>query len=158
STFAQVGAIKGFVGVFGVAADANGNVYVCDASGGKVYVYKPRGTVPIRTLSPAHSPQELRVATDGTVFVRDLSNYIEVFPKGRTTPSRLLSTTGAYRVAIDAKRNIYFGVSQGAMYEIRDPYRRQAIELPEQVSVPFSQSFDRNGNMLVADYYRGNNG
>src|SRR4029077_4117241 len=67
-------------------------------------------------------------------------------------------TSGAFRVAVDAKRNIYYGVSQAAMYEVKNPYRQPAIKLPEQVTEPFSESFARSGYMLVADYERNGSG
>jgi hypothetical protein len=103
-----VGMITGLASPVGVGVDKSGNVFIADRSG-HVFEYAKGGTTLLKTLDdPGFSPEDVVVASDGTVFVAsNLSGsfgHVAVYGGGSTTPTRILDDPlfhFVYSVAVD---------------------------------------------------------
>jgi hypothetical protein len=113
-----------------IALDSAANVYVSTQNPGKIAVYAAGATgdaTPIRTIATAAVPGPIAIGPDGTLYVAespattgspqpDLSNTIEVFAPGATSPARVLGPFAAdvsvVSIALDAQNELYVAEAQ----------------------------------------------
>jgi len=110
-----LGAIPGFTTLFGLGADASGNLYVPNWSGLNTLVFASDHKTLIATLlDPGHHPYAVAVhSVSGLVAVASQTqeqDSIEFYLKGKTTPCRHLPAPGWGFIAglgFDALGNLY---------------------------------------------------
>jgi DNA-binding beta-propeller fold protein YncE len=123
----QVGVLQqGIKGPDGVTIDASGAVYVANDAAGTVTVYPAGQTYPSLTLSDGlQIPIAVAVDTNGDVYVtnKGTSPSVVVYPPGKTTPSRFITSKLLVmpgQVAFDTGRNLYVSDNATGVSEI--PY------------------------------------
>jgi hypothetical protein len=154
---------SGIVQPEGIATDKHGNLYVSNLSGDTVTVYKQGQTSAFLTLTETGGPDDVAVATNGYVFVGDISGGVDVYPPGATTPSTRLTNSavsgGALGVAVDSHNNVYAaGVSTQQTPAVVEYANMSGsgtnlgltgLENPTGVLV------DNHGNLVVSDFVAG---
>lgn len=145
---------------YGVAIDANGNVYVADSSSGQVFKEKLNGssyTQSVVAKGLSH-PEGVAVDASGNVYIADSSSaqvLKETVSGGSYTQSIVWAGTAGLdspnSVAVDGKGDVYFanpGVSEIAeVAPVGSTYVATAAWL---VGGPAGIALDGNGNIYVA--------
>jgi SMP-30/Gluconolactonase/LRE-like region len=94
----------------GIATDRHGNLYVANLSGDTVTVYSAGSASPSRTLSEPDGPVDVAVTKNGYVVAGDEDGGVDVYPPGKTSPSKRLTNPGinaVFGVGVDAHDNAY---------------------------------------------------
>lgn len=159
---------KGLDAPTGMAVDASGNLYVCNNAGQSVpgqgaywtvTVYHHGRGKPFKAYTDGvFSPVDVAVATDGTVYIANLSSAVTVYAPGSLKAGKTLAGPSGYAplgVALDAKNNVYVSYIQlaGSGGHI---YRYKAGETKgRDLGISFSAephglAIDHKGNLIVA--------
>jgi sugar lactone lactonase YvrE len=157
---------SGFVGPFGVAVDGNGNVYVADTNGGKVYELEAvNGIIPAsptsRTLGTFANPSSVAVDGAGNVLVADYGhNAVKqiVAVNGSIPASPTIRTLGSgfdqpMSVATDGYGNVF--VSDEVSASIKEILVTGGYVTVNTLASGFNLAaiaVDGEGNVYVADF------
>jgi sugar lactone lactonase YvrE len=150
----------------GMAADAAGNVYVCNNAGMKapgkgtwtVTVYRRAAKKAFLTYTDGvWSPVDVAVASDGTVYVANYSSAVTVYPPGSVHPSRTLTgpSGGApLGLALDAAGNLFVSYVNlsggGSVYEYLAGQSTGSNLGIVFAGSPHGLAIDPRGNLVVA--------
>jgi hypothetical protein len=156
---APIGQITdGISGPEGEIADAKGNVYVANTSGGTVTEYAPGSTSAGFTYSTSLSyPAGVAVDAKQNVYVTNLgSGSVTVFPQGSNSPSLTISSIPyPIDVALDAKGDVYVtsftsNFSSGEVLEYA-PGSTQGTNLGIVTETPGGITLDESADIVTAD-------
>jgi hypothetical protein len=142
----------------GIATDESGNLYVANAGGDSVTIYKPETTSPYRTLASSHTPDDVAVATNGYVLVGDQGGGVDVYDPGKTSPSARLTNSGisiVRGVAVDANNNVYAAGTNASSEGVVIEYAGMSgggtnLDLHDLES-PLGVLIDKNDDVVVSD-------
>lgn len=142
----------------GLAVDKKGNLYVTNAGGSTVTVYKPGKTTPFETYSPGENPVTVTIGSDGTVYIaQGLLGCICIteYAAGSMTPKLTipLSGTGGSPVGmtLDGSNNLYVSLTNATVYEFA-PGTTTGTNLGlTGLHNPRGVALDPKGDLLVAD-------
>ncbi|MBV8726135.1 MAG: hypothetical protein JO350_12460 [Candidatus Eremiobacteraeota bacterium] len=153
-----IGQITGVSTPDGLGMDKRGNLYVSNAGGTTVTVYKPGHTSPFRTYSPGQNPVNVIVGSDDRVYIAlGLEGCICIveYPPHSTTSDltiQLGSTHGSpMDLALDTSNNLYVTLTNGTVYEFA-PGQTTGTNLGlAGLTNPRGIGFDRKGEIVVAN-------
>lgn len=153
------------------AADSNGNLWLpevtlsTDYDQSVVVKYEPNCGLPSLTLQdPYATPSGVAVASDGTVYVANISTStnrpgnVEVYPKGQTTPARTLGGSNGViynGVTVDSNKDVFAtyydcGSCIGAGLLMFKNGEDPGISLrAKSLQAPGAPTIDKDGNVLV---------
>jgi NHL repeat len=138
--------------VYGVAVDAQGDLYVADAGGDVIRKITPAGdTTVVGSGTILGSPDGMAFDDAGNVFTSGAGwggTINRIAPDGTIT--RLVTGVGGYGLARDAAGNLYS--TQGnrvVKYDINGV----TTTIASGFQFAWGLAFDPSGNLFVADYY-----
>ena len=146
---------SGFNYPYGVAVDANGNVFVADLSNHAVKKIAPDG-VTVTTISSAFSsPIALALDASGNIYVVDegVNSIIKMLPNGSnmvTLGSGFFSPGG---IALDATGNIYVANNGNNNVKKMANNGTNIVTLASGLNNPLGIAVDTAGNVYVGDAY-----
>jgi DNA-binding beta-propeller fold protein YncE len=138
--------------------DASGNLYVPNAAGSTVTVYKPGTTTPFESYSPGDNPVYVDVGSDGTVYIAQGilgCICVTVYAPGSMSPEYTiqLDETGGSPIGmtLDKKNNLYIALTNATVYEFA-PKKTTGTNLGlSGLHNPRGLAIDKKGDLLVAD-------
>ncbi|HEY1883309.1 MAG TPA: hypothetical protein VGG51_09765 [Candidatus Cybelea sp.] len=105
----------GISGPQGCFVDAQGDLFVANASNQTVTMYKRGATTWKLQYTGFAYPTNVTVSTKGVLFVDDLvGGKVVEFARGKTRSKRTISVTDPQGAALDAKRNLYVSYNTGS--------------------------------------------
>jgi len=142
----------------GLAVDTSGNLYVTNAGGSTVAVYKPGASTPFQTYSPGENPVAVTVGKDGTIYIaQGLEGCICVteYASGSQSPKLTiqLDHTGGSPIGLtlDKSNNLYVSLTNATVYKFA-PAATSGTNLGLLgLHNPRGLAFDKKGDLLVAD-------
>jgi sugar lactone lactonase YvrE len=147
---------------YGVAVDANGNIYVADSANNSISKLTPSGVVSSGGPFPTGdgSPYGIAVDAAGNLFVSDnVKNEVVKWTlqaggyyKKSVLPLKGLN--GPMGVAVDAQGNVYVADSQNNRVIQATPFKStysQSLVPTSPLSQPEGVAVDASGNLYVAD-------
>jgi DNA-binding beta-propeller fold protein YncE len=131
----------------GVTLDKHGRLFVANYAANNVPVYANRGAKLVRTISERMTrPDDVRVNTEGTVFVRMKRDVIAYPATGRAS----------YRmwggpIALDHNDNLYIG--RDSTISVYAPGSKKASrKISSDITHVYAMGFDSQNNLYVADW------
>jgi hypothetical protein len=152
---------------WGMAVDANDDVYVANSEDENVLVYAKGSTSPTSTLEdPNKFPCDVALGSDGTVYVANGSGTmfsagnVVIYEKGASEPTQTLNNSHFYHVAglaLDKAGNLFvsynvFGPSKtGGVVEFKAPGFTHTANMHVKLGYAGGVGFDSAGHLLVVD-------
>ncbi len=145
-----------------VAVDGNGNIFLADSGGGKLWEIPSGGGTPNQIAAGLAfgTPYGFTIDGAGNLFVGDTdhSRIVEIFAPGYTTINNVSPVLVAAPVglAVDTSDNIYVAeASSGGAQVVQEVTAASSYSVVETLSSSFTKPFgiavDAAGNVFVAD-------
>jgi hypothetical protein len=163
-TIASVG-----TGINALGVDSAGNLWVPEGLGTSgvpdVVEFKPSCGAVVTTLSDSNGqPAGIAFASNGTAYVNNIlgpasgAGNVEVYPKGATKPSKLLTNKAVFLAAgigVDSKNNLYLSYynssdAPGMLVFAGGKMPGKALK-NFGLGNPGAPTFDKKDNMIVSD-------
>ena len=161
-----VGEIASLGGPEGLFVDQNHDLWVANSNQADVLEFARGGTSPIRTLKdPMTRPDDLTICPDKTIYVSNAgegpgSGNIAVYPAGKTSPVRTLSSLGVNSndwITCDAAGNVFSMVVIGSavptvgVIEYLNGREAHQRGLAIEIQYPGGIKSETNGDLLITD-------
>jgi streptogramin lyase len=151
---------------YGVAADANGDVFIADSGTGRVFKETRSGNTFTESVitTGLGSPDGIAVDANGNVYITDTNNsrVLKETLSGTTyTPSTIgTGLTYPRGIAVDAKGNVYISDSGNNRVLLETPapdgsYIQSTIPTASPLNGQVAIAVDGSGNLYIADTFNG---
>ena len=157
----KIGAQQMIADPFGVAADDDGNIYVTDGLGGRLYKVTAKGEVALIT-DQLDMPSHLAVAPDGSLVVANTgaNRIVRVNPKSGELSMIAIDQAGIkgpIGVAVDRTNAIIFSNTYAQQIHLISKNKErvfgspQPVEPKQEFDTPCGVALMEDGAMVVAD-------
>ena len=144
-----------------VAVDGNGNIFLADSGGGKLWKIPAGGGTPVQIASGfAGTPYGFTIDGAGNLFVGDTDHFriVEILAPGYTTINNVspVLVAAPLGLAVDTSDNIYVAeASSGGTTAVEEVTAASSYSVIKTLSTSFTKAFgiavDASGNVFVAD-------
>ena len=145
---------SGFNNPLGVAADADGNVYVTDNNNSLLKKIPADGSAPVIIGSGFKFPAGVALDAAGNIYVADYGNdAVKKIPAGGGDPV-IIGTgfNGPTGIAVDIKGNVYVADRSNYVVKMIPVEGGEPVTIGTDFNYPAGVAVDAAGNVYVADY------
>jgi streptogramin lyase len=149
---------SGLNNAYGIAADANGNLYIADTGDNAIKEYvKASNSLTTVVSSGLNGPEAVAVDGRGNVYIADtFNNAVEEWVRSSNTVTPLVAgLSEPHGVAVDGSGNVYIADTYNNAIEEWSPSSNTVTTLVSGLDKPFGVAVDGSGNVFIGD--TGNN-